>query len=98
MAKRKIIWSARARNELFVILEFYHLRNRNKNYSRKLFASFNKTIGLIALHPEIGLKTDIQNVRNFILGDFCLFYRIESNQIEVLSIWDSRQKPEKFKL
>jgi plasmid stabilization system protein ParE len=98
MAKRKIIWSARARNDLFVILEFYHLRNGNKNYSRKLLSSFTKTISLIALHPEIGLKSDFQNIRNFILGDFCLFYRIELNQIEILTIWDSRQDPEKFKL
>lgn len=48
--------------------------------------------------PGIGANTDILNVKNLILGEFCLFYKIENNSIEILSVWDSKQNPENLNL
>jgi hypothetical protein len=35
-------------------------------------------------------------MRNLIQGDFGIFYEIKSATIEIITIWDSRQDPEKF--
>lgn len=36
MAKRKIVWSNRAKIRLYAILDFYIVRNKSKVYSIKL--------------------------------------------------------------
>ena len=37
MAKRKIVWSHKARIKLLMTLEFYTERNKSKTYSKKLY-------------------------------------------------------------
>ena len=96
MAKRKIVWSARAKLELFEILEFYFKRNGTKTYSRKLNFTFRKSLRLLKKNPDIGFKTDIQNVRNLIEGDYSIFYEIKSDLIEIITIWDNRQNPDEL--
>lgn len=98
MVKRKIIWSPRAKNDLFNILYFYFQRNENKTYSIKLNVNLRKSIQLLETHPEIGFQTDIENVRNLIHGDYEIFYEIKTNLIEIIAIWDGRQDPEKLKI
>jgi plasmid stabilization system protein ParE len=97
MAKR-IIWSPRAKIDLFDILDFYFQRNGSKEYSIKLNSNLRKSIKLLENHPEIGLKTDVKNVRNLIFGDYSIFYEIKSKTIEIITIWDSRQNPQKLKI
>jgi hypothetical protein len=43
----------------------------------------------------MGVKSDVQGVRNLIQGDFGIFYEIKRDIIEIVTIWDSRQDPEK---
>ena len=76
MVKRKIIWSLRAKEDLFEILDFYYKRNGTKTFSIKLHSDFRKNIKILEKHPEIGIKTDIENVRNLIDGNFSVFYEI----------------------
>ena len=94
MAKRKIIWSNRAKIKLFQILEFYIERNKSKAYSKKLYAKFKKELLILKEQPEIGIKTDIDSVRGLIIDDFILFYEICSDKIIVHSVWDCRQNPD----
>jgi addiction module RelE/StbE family toxin len=93
MAKRRIIWSHRAKIDLFDILDFFHKRNGNKDYSKKLNKQIRAAVKVTSRHPEIGLKTDIQGVRNIIIQDYCIFYRKNEKNIEIITIWDSRQDP-----
>ena len=94
MVKRKIVWSPRALNDLTNILDFFYQRNGNKTYSRKLNSRIRKSIRLLVKHPELGISTDIQNVRNLIIGDYIVFYEIKDNTILINTIWDTRQNPE----
>jgi len=94
MAKRKIIWSPKAKIDQFKILDYYYERNGNKTYSQKLYKRFQSAIKLLTKHPEIGVHTDITNIRNLIDGDYAIFYRINQKNIEIISIWDCRQDPE----
>lgn len=96
MAKRKIIWSARAKTDLLTILNFYYKRNGTKTYSKKLNISLRKSIRLLEKHSEIGVRTDICNVRNLIKGNFCIFYEIKPESVEILTLWDGRQYPDKL--
>lgn len=98
MAKRKIVWSHRARIKLFMILEFYSERNKSKCYSKKLYTRFNKEVSLLLKQPEIGIKTEFSNVRGLIVDEFILFYEVTSDMIIVHSIWDSRQNPTDLKI
>ena len=98
MVKRKIIWSPRAKIDLFNILDFYFKRNGTKTYSIKLNTNLRKSIRLLETHPEIGVQTDIENIRNLIHGDYEVFYEIKIKSIEIITIWDGRQNPEKLKI
>ena len=94
MAERKIIWSSRAKIDLFEILDYYYKRNGTKTYSRKLNSVIRKSIKLLKKYPFIGFRTDIQFVRTLITGHFCIFYEVSNEAIEIITIWDSRQNPE----
>ena len=98
MVKRKIIWSLRAKEDLFEILDFYYKRNGTKTFSIKLHSDFRKNIKILEKHPEIGIKTDIENVRNLIDGNFSVFYEILDISIDILSILDNRQDLENVHL
>ena len=98
MAQRKIIWSPRSGVDLIGIMEFYERRNGNINYSRKIYARIRKSLLILKQFPGIGAKTDIENIRNLILGDFCVFYKTDKELIEIIAIWDSRQNPNNLNL
>jgi plasmid stabilization system protein ParE len=98
MVKRTIIWSPRAKIDLFNILDFYFQRNGTKTYSIKLNGNLRKSIRLLETHPEIGVKSDIENVRNLIHGNYEIFYEIKIKTIEIITIWDCKQDPEKLKI
>ena len=98
MAKRKIIWSSRAKLDLFEILDYYYKRNGTKTYSKKLNLTLRKSIQLLKKYPYIGIKTDIHSVRNLITSDYNIFYEIKSDSVEIITIWDSRQDPDKLNL
>jgi plasmid stabilization system protein ParE len=96
MAKRRIIWSPRAKLDLYQILEFYYKRNGTKTFSLKLNTKIRNSIRLLEKYSEIGIQTDVKNVRNLIVSDFGIFYEIKSATIEIITIWDSRQNPDKL--
>jgi plasmid stabilization system protein ParE len=98
MAKR-IIWSARAEASKNEILEYWFLRIGNKRYSKKLFQKFQIAINQLALHPFIGRKAvEIENVYFLIVKDYKIFYSPQTDQIEILYIWDTRRDPDKLKI
>jgi len=94
MAKRKIVWSSKAKIDLFKILEYFYTRNGSKTYSKKLNAKIRRSVRLLSKHPNLGLQTDVDNVRNLIEGDYAIFYQIDNEIIRITAIWDCRQNPD----
>ncbi|MBC7440206.1 MAG: type II toxin-antitoxin system RelE/ParE family toxin [Flavobacterium sp.] len=94
MAKRIIVWSDKAVFELRAILEYFNFRNKSKVYSLKLNATIQSEIKILLRYPEIGKKTDILNVRGFLIENYFIFYEIKEVHIVILSVWDTRQNPE----
>jgi hypothetical protein len=40
--------------------------------------------------------TTKQDVRGIIIGDYTLFYKVSSDVIEITTVWDNRQNPNKI--
>lgn len=91
MARRKIIWTFKANQERKDILEYWILRNKSKTFSLKLNKLILYNIGLLAEHPTIGRKTDVQNVRVKIVRDYLIFYEFSDSELIILSVWDGRR-------
>ena len=95
MAKQ-IIWSKTAHNNRLEILKYWIQRNKSKTYSIKLNQLFEHTAELVAKYPRIGKQTELKGIRYKIVQDYLFTYRETKEFIEILTIWDSRQDPEKF--
>ena len=95
MAKR-LKWAASAKIQRQEILDYWIKRNQSKIYSRKLNKLFNECAEMILLYPEIGIKIPNINCRKRLIRDFYFIYTITENEIEILTIWDTRQNPEKL--
>jgi len=96
MVKRRVILSPRAKLDLSEILEFYYQRNGSKTYSKKLNSALRESISLLEKHSNIGVCTDIGDVRTLIEADYSIFYKIKSDTIEIITIWDNRQNPDEL--
>ena len=96
MAKQ-VIWSFRAQSDRKGILNYWRQRNKSKAYSKKLNQLFKESIKIITDFPQIGKLTDDINTRIKIVKDYLIIYEETETQILILTIWDSRQDPEKLK-
>ena len=97
MAK-EIVWSNLAKNELANILDFYIQRNGNSNYSEKLLDEIDDVIKTISESELIGRLSKNKFTRVFPLANFLIFYEVNNNRIDIVSIWDNRQDDEKRKV
>jgi len=97
MAKSKIVWSHLARIKLFEVLEFYAERNKSKKYSIKLFKRFTKELDFLIKHLDLGKKTEIEDVRGMVVGDYILFYKKIKDKIIIHTLWDCRQSTDNLK-
>jgi len=94
MAKRKIVWSAKAKIDLLQILEYFYIRNGSKTYSVKLNSKIRRAIRLLSNHAFLGLQSDVENVRALVEGDYAIFYQVDKETIRITTIWDCRQNPD----
>ncbi|WP_371875335.1 type II toxin-antitoxin system RelE/ParE family toxin [Salinimicrobium tongyeongense] len=97
MAKQ-IVWSPLAVQKRSEILKFWIKKNKSDTYSKKLNKLFKEASHLISKHSGIGKPTSNGNVRFKIILHYLMFYELKNNKVYILTIWDSRQDPEKFRL
>lgn len=97
MAKR-IIWSRKAHHDRIEIYKYWNKRNKSNLYRKKLNELFKEAVKLIANYPEIGKPTNDKTARIKIIRDYLIIYEIDKiGQLQILSIWDSSQNPDKIK-
>ena len=95
---KQIIWTKKAVRERKLIFEYWNNRNKSKAYSSKLYALFQLALKLIVKHPEIGKPTQVEKVRVKVALSALIVYEITDNSIIVLSLWDTRQNPNKLNI
>lgn len=93
MAKR-IIWTNTAKKARREILEYWIEHNRSNSYSKKLSGLFKKKIALLKSEVYLGKPTNFKNVRVSLVNHYSLFYKVETNVIVIVGIWDNRKNPE----
>ena len=60
------------------IFDYYNKRNKSKTYSTKLLGEFRAIMRLILSSPRMGIKTEDENIRYVLSGNYALFYEIKS--------------------
>ena len=93
---RRLIWSPEARNSRKNIFDYWNNRNKSKVYSRKLNSLFNTNLKIVIQLPEFGKPTFREDTKLIIVSHFEIIYKITTNEIVVLDIWDTRQNPQDF--
>ncbi len=78
------------------IFGYWNRRNGSAEYSRKLNSLFIAALRTVCEFPESGIMTDRESVRAVLASDYMLFYKDLPHEIYVLTIWDTRQNPDKL--
>jgi toxin YoeB len=94
----KIIWTIRAKEELFEILEYWNERNGSSSYSVKLNKLILNNLLKLIKRPHSGRPTDIQNVRVKLVNRYFVYYEVIAANIYVLSIRHEKRNPETLDL
>lgn len=96
---RRIIWSKRAQADRKDIFSYWNNRNQSKNYSIWLRKQIRQTIITVAEHPYLGspLK-QYTHIRRKLVKDYLIIYEIKATSIVILSIFDTRQHPDKLNI
>jgi toxin YoeB len=94
----KIVWHPGAKSELVEILEFYNQRNGSTEYSDRLLEKIEYRLSLAGENCQLGEKISKDNVRRTVVENFLIYFLIDKNSVDVLSIRDGRRKPKRFKL
>jgi toxin YoeB len=95
---KEIRWSVRAHHDRLEILAYWIERNKSNTYSIKLNRLFIDSVELLSEMPELGRATNFPSVRVKIVRDYLIYYRNNPTYIEIITIWDSRRNPLKFKI
>ncbi|TRX16409.1 type II toxin-antitoxin system RelE/ParE family toxin [Flavobacterium franklandianum] len=93
---RRLIWSVESRNSRKNIFDYWNNRNKSKVYSRKQNLLFNTNLKIVVQLPELGKPTFRKDSKFIIISHFEIIYKITPDEIVVLDIWDTRQKPQDF--
>jgi plasmid stabilization system protein ParE len=95
--KREIIFSKNAEKNLIDLLEYLELKWSIK-VRDKFISKLDKSIYLIQEEPEIFPKSQInKNQYKCVLSkQTTIYYKYNSKQIRVLSLFDTRQNPIKI--
>src|SRR5437016_5329886 len=97
MAKKKIVWTLRARRDRLLILEYWTERNQSPAYSEKLLKLFHSSAEMLTNNPFIGRTTTKKDIRIKVIRDYLMFYRISKDSIYILFIWGGRRDWRKLK-
>ena len=97
MAEKRVVWTSRATKQLRSILKYWLENNQSDTYSQKLSDRIDINTQGILRNPKRCPETIFKNTRVSSLGNYSIFYKIESNGIIITAFWDNRQDPEKLR-
>jgi len=96
MAVLKVFWTETAIKQRDLIFEYWNNRNKNTEYSKKLQLRIKKNLQILQTQPNLGKKSDVDEIRCLVLGYYSILYKSDNKQIIIISFWDNRQSPEKL--
>ncbi|MFA7615219.1 MAG: type II toxin-antitoxin system RelE/ParE family toxin [Weeksellaceae bacterium] len=94
----KIHWTRNALEELSDTIEYLQRNFTDKEITR-LALKIEETLQLISQNPELFQKSEIKNIRRVVILKFnTMYYRIENDNVEILSFFSNRQNPKERKI
>ena len=93
---KSVRWTTGAQFDRKDIFSYWNSRNKSTIYSRKLYQLFKENIKLIQKHPTIGRLIKRDDIRFSIVRDYLIVYKEMQEEIIIISIWDSRQNPDRL--
>ena len=90
----RVLWTHKAKDERNQILRYYLERNGDPTYSRTLREHFNQSLELVRTQERMGKPTSREEIRCLFVLDYSLFYRLDGQDVVVLTVWDNRRAPE----
>ncbi len=94
----RIIWTPQANLARFDLLKFYHDNGTPKNTLKRLDNKIRNIIDNLTFFPNLGVTYKSKYERILYKDNYSIIYKIESNDILILQIWDSRQDPQNLPL
>ncbi|MFC5624246.1 type II toxin-antitoxin system RelE/ParE family toxin [Algoriphagus winogradskyi] len=80
------------------MLDFYPVRNGSNRYSLKLLDEIEKVVSTLIDNEHPGRLATNKLTRILPFKYYLIFYEVNHHQIEIVSIWDNRQNPERKKV
>jgi len=96
MAKQ-IIWSKRAKEDKREILRYWLHRNKSNVYPIKLNKLLKDAVNWINENPTVRRETGYEGTYIKVIRDYQIIFEEDETTIYILTIWDTRQNPEKLK-
>ena len=91
MAKKTIIWSNRANQELIDVLDYFNKRNKSTLYSHKILLELEELLDTLSSNIFIGRLASDKQTRVLVMKKYLIFYEVNNEIINILSFWDNRQ-------
>ena len=90
-----IFWTDYALSELADTYEYLEL-NFTQREMKKLSVEIEQVLDLISRNPNLFPVSDSLGVRKVVIKRFnTMYYRVNQNQIEIISFFSNRQSPER---
>lgn len=98
MALRKVFWTPKAIESFEYTIEYIQEEWTDKEV-KKFVSKVFKTINQIEKNPTMFVGSEQVNVRKAVVTKHnTIFYRIQTERIELLFIWDNRQDPKSLSI
>jgi len=85
MDQKEVVWSIKAKEELYNILDFYINRNGSPAYSLKLLSESEHIVELLKSNHYLGRLTENRITRVIVKDAYLIFYEIGKEHIEIIS-------------
>lgn len=94
----KVLWTQEANKNLSIIIKYLE-DNWTKKEIEKFLKKLNKHISIIQSQPDSFPKTNNYNVRRSVVTkQITLYYSISQDTLNIVSLFDNRQDPQKLKI
>ena len=94
---RRIVWSKRSQEDRKNIFSYWNARNESNHYSLKLNRLFIDAVEILSIHPQLGRKSTKNGIKIMVVRDYLILYEFNEKELRILTIFDSRQHPDKLK-
>ena len=93
----KVVWTQQAESQLQETLEYWINKNKSTKYANSLLLEVLSKSKKLETDPFLAPRTEFVEIRNLVVKDYSLFYKVLEIEIVILAFWDNRRNPDNLK-